>query len=151
MPRGMSDLLAQHLISSRLLPADKVEEAVRRQALSGGRLDTILLEQGIISEAGALQALADVSGFRLVNLADFESNREVAGFIPPKVAERTCVVPLSLDGGTLHVACAHPVPVKELAEMGVLLNKKLELWVALEVRVRDWISAVIRKSGAGKR
>ncbi len=46
--------------------------------LKGVCIDTVLLEQGSISEAGVLQALADVSGVRLVNLSDFEPNKAAA-------------------------------------------------------------------------
>ncbi len=138
----MPTRLAQHLIARGLLPGDRVEEALRRQAIAGGALDTVLLEQGLISEAGMLQALADVSGVRLVSLGDFEPNHEVAALIPPKIAERLCVVPLSVDGDALHVACSYPVPTQQLQEVGFLLGKRLELWIALECRIRDWLSAI---------
>jgi HEAT repeat protein len=141
----MPTKLAQHLVARGLLPAAKVEEALRRQTLGGGSLDTVLLEQGVISEAGMLQALSDASGVRLVNLADFEPNFEVAQLIPPKIAERLTVAPLSVDGDTLHVACSYPVPTQSLHEVGFLLGKQLELWVALECRIRDWIAAVYKK------
>ncbi|MBF5045118.1 FrgA protein [Aggregicoccus sp. 17bor-14] len=142
--------LAQTLVARGLLPAERAEEAVRRQAAEGGALDTVLLELGVVErglmdEAGLLQALGEASGYRPVNLADFEPNPDVASFIPPKIAERLCVVPLSLDGNTLHVACGYPVPRKELDEVGFLLGKPLELWVALEVRVREWISLIYKQ------
>ncbi len=108
-------------------------------------MDTTLLELGLVREPDALQLLGDASGYRPVNLADFEPNADVASFIPPKVAERLGVVPLSLDGNTLHVACAYPVPKKELDEVGFLLGKPLELWVAAEVRVREWIATIYRQ------
>ena len=62
----MPTRLAQHLINKGLLRADRVEEALRRQTLAGGSLDTVLLEQGLISEAGMLQALAAIGSVRLV-------------------------------------------------------------------------------------
>jgi hypothetical protein len=138
----MPTQLAQHLISRGLLPADSVEEALRNQAIAGGTLDTALLEQGTIAEAGMLQALGDVAGHRAVDLGDFEPNPDVAGFIPAKVADRMGLVPLSLDGTVLHVASIYPVPTKELQEIGFLLNKQLEVWVAVEARVRDWVATV---------
>jgi HEAT repeat protein len=138
----MADRLAQHLVQRGLLPAERVEEGLRRQALSGGTLDTALLEAGAVSEAGILQAVADVTGQRLVNLADFEANHDVASYIPPKIAERLGVVPLSVEGNALHVASCYPLPSKELEEISFLLNKRLELWVALEVRIRDWVSTI---------
>jgi hypothetical protein len=137
--------LAQVLIAQGLLPRDKAEAALRHQAAQGGSIDTALLELRLVSEQDVLQALGGASGLRPVNLADFEPNADVAAFIPPKIAERLCVVPLSLDGNTLHVACGYPVPAKDLEEVGFLLGKPLELWVAIEVRVREWISVIYRQ------
>src|SRR5688572_32419005 len=121
--------LAQHLVARGLLPAPRVEEALRRQAVAGGMLDTVLLETGAIAEAGMLQALADVSGIRLVNLADFEPNSDGAKLIPPKIAERLCVVRLSAEAYRIHGASAYPIPKRQLGGRGCLLGEKLGLWV----------------------
>ncbi len=137
--------LAQLLVARGLLPQETVEAALRQHQARGGLVDTALLETGGLRENDLLAILGEVSGFRPVNLADFEPNAEVATFIPPKIAERLCVVPLSLDGNTLHVACGYPVPRKELDEVGFLLGKPLELWVATEMRVREWIAAVYKQ------
>ncbi|MFP2934543.1 FrgA protein, partial [Pyxidicoccus sp. 3LG] len=137
--------LAQLLVSRMLLSQEKAGEVLRQHQAQGGHVDTVLLEQGVASEADVLAMLGEVSGFRPVNLMDFEPNAEVASFIPPKIAERLCAVPLSLDGNTLHVACGYPVPKKELDEVGFLLGRPLELWVALEVRIREWVSTIYRQ------
>ncbi|ADO69512.1 FrgA protein [Stigmatella aurantiaca] len=137
--------LAQFLVARGLLPQETAEAALRQQQTRGGAIDTALLELGVGNEASLLELLGEVSGYRPVNLADFEPNSDVATFIPPKIADRLCVVPLSLDGNSLHVACGYPVPRKELDEVGFLLGKPLELWVATELRVREWISAVYKQ------
>lgn len=134
----MPQRLAQHLIARGLLPARVVDEALRRLGREGGTLDTVLLEMGAVSEAGILQAISDVSGVRLVNLADFEPNAEAGPLMPAKMAHQLNVVPLSVDGAALHIACAYPLQQTQLKDVGFLLGKKLELWVALECRVRDW-------------
>ncbi|WP_375770900.1 FrgA protein [Archangium gephyra] len=141
----MPSHLAHTLIAQGLLPQDKAEEALRHQTAQGGSIDTALMERRLLPEPQVLHALGEASGLRPVNLADFEPNADVASFIPPKIADRLCVVPLSLDGSTLHVACGYPVPKKELEEVGFLLGKPLELWVATEVRVREWISVIYRQ------
>lgn len=134
----MPQRLAQHLIARGLLPARVVDEALRRLAREGGTLDSVLLEMGAVSEAGMLQAISDVSGVRLVNLADFEPNAEAGPLMPFKMARQLNVVPLSVDGTSLHLACAYPLQQPQLKDVGFLLGRKLELWVALECRVRDW-------------
>lgn len=138
----MPQRLAQHLIARGLLPARVVDDALKRLARDKGTLDTVLLEMGVISEAGALQAIADVSGLRLVNLADFEPNAEAASLMPLKMARQLGCVPLSLDGNAVHVACTWPVDQAMLKDAGVLLSRRMELWVALECRVRDWQSVL---------
>ena len=138
----MPERLAQHLISRGLLPASKVDSALKLQHVSKGGLDSALLEQGLVSEAGLLQALSDVSGLQPVNLADFEPNVEAAAQLPRKIAERLSVAPLSIDGGTLHLAVCYPAPREALKEVSFLLGKKLELWVAVECRVLDWNATV---------
>jgi hypothetical protein len=141
----MPQRLAQHLMAQGLVSAQAVDEAMRRAEKAGVGLDTALLLQGALSEAAALQAVSDVSGIRLVNLSDFEPNLEAAALMPYKMSRQVNVVPLSLDGQTLHVACAYPVPMAQLRDIGFLLGRKLELWVALEARVRDWQSVVYRQ------
>ena len=138
----MPQRLAQHLIARGLLKASTVDEALRRMNRSGGSLDTNLLEMTAISEAGILQAISDVSNVRLVNLADFEPNPDAAPVMPFKMAKQLGVVPLSVDGIALHVACTYPMPQNQLKDVGFLLGRKLELWVSLEVRVKNWQSLV---------
>ena len=110
------------------------------QQARGGALDTALLERSLLPEPALLEALAESAGLRAVNLPDFEPNAEVATLIPANVAERLCVAPLSVDGDTLHVVSAYPVPREEVQEVAFLLGKQLELWVAVEARVRQWIA-----------
>lgn len=138
----MSSRLAQVLVQRGALAPSGIDEALRHQAVTGGGLDTALLELGLIDETTLGPMLAEASGLSAINLVDFEPNRDIAGLIPPKIADRLRVVPLSLDGNILHVACTDPVPQAELNEVGFLLGKELALWIAPEARVRDWISAL---------
>ena len=134
----MPSRLAEYLVSQKLLTAEKAEEALRAQVLAGGTLDTVLLEQSVLSEVALLEALSKVSGVNSVNLNDFEPNAEVGPLFPPQIAERLGVVPLSLEEGKLHVAAGYPLPLKELDEVGVLIGKSILPWVAVSARVKDW-------------
>lgn len=141
----MNDPLLQHLVARGLVNESQVEEILLRHRERGGALDTGVLESGGLSEALLLQALAEVSGVPSIQLSDFEPNPEVGSLLPPKISERLGTIPLSLEGIKLHVACAYPIQENDLRQIGFLLNKKLELWIALEVRIRDWISVLYNK------
>jgi hypothetical protein len=139
---AMPARLAQYLIAKGLVSAERIESTLEQHALEGGKLDSAILEEGLLSEEQALEALGDLSGHRPVNLGEFEINFAVSALIPQKIADRLCITPLSLDNGLLHVACGYPVPARELREVGFLLGRELELWVALEVRVRQWLAGL---------
>ena len=134
---SMPSRLTEHLISRSLLSAEQAASALEMQRSRGGALDTRLLESSSLTELELLQAVAAVSGQRAIDLWDLEVNHQLASLIPTKIASRFGLVPLSVEGDALHVACSYPVPVRELREIGFLLKKRLELWVGLEVRIRD--------------
>lgn len=135
----MPTSLAEHLVARGVLSRDQARAALEVRATVGGSLDTALLELGNISEIRLLEALAEVSGYPSMNLAELGVDRGIAPLIPPKIADRFGIVPLTLEGDALRVACSYPVPNSALREIGFLLSKNLELSVALEVRIRAWI------------
>ncbi len=134
--------LLEHLISRGLLSVEKASAMLEAQRESGGGLDTPLLEQGALSESELLRAISEVASQRVIDLWDFEMNREAASLIPPKIADRFGLIPLSVEGNAVHVVCTYPIPSAELEEISFLLNKRLELWIGLEVRIRGWMSAL---------
>jgi HEAT repeat protein len=134
--------LTEHLLSRGLISAQQAAQALTAQRGSSNGLDTHLLEQGAIGESALLRAVSEVSGQRAIDLADFEVNPDVAPLIPPKIADRFRLVPLSVQGDALHVACCYPIPDRQLREISFLLNKRLELWIGLEVRIRDWMRSI---------
>ena len=135
----MSAALAELLVSQRRVPHERMSEALRAQALAGGALDTALLELGALPEAQLLEALGHASQLSPIHLAEFEPNAAAASFLAPELAERLGVVPLSVDGGALHVACVYPVAPEKLAELAARAGKQVVPWIAVEARVRDWL------------
>jgi hypothetical protein len=140
----MAERLEDILLARGLLSTEAMAEALRDWALGGGQLDTVLLELGGLPERALLDALAEAAGVQPLHLGDFEPNAAVAGELPAEVAERLDVVPVSVEGTTLHVASAFPVPELELAAFGALHQRRLVPWVAITARVRDWLSALYR-------
>jgi len=139
----MPTRLTEYLISRGLLSAEQAAGALDAQRRDGGPLDTRLLKAGFsLTESDLLGAIAAVSGHRAIDLWDQDVNHHAAALIPPKIASRFGLVPVSVEGDTLHVACAYPVPVRELREIGFLLKKRLEVSVGLEVRIRDWMQTL---------
>lgn len=138
----MTARLEDVLVSRGLLSTERAAEALRDHALGGGQLDTVLLELGGLSERELLSALAEAADVQPLHLADYEPNVAVAVELPADIAERLEVVPVSVEGTTLHVASAFPVPELELQALGTLRQRPIVPWVAVSARVRDWLQVL---------
>ncbi len=136
----MGRRLEEHLVARGLLTPERAVEVLRTQALLGGALDTILLDQRAVGEQELLTALGEVSGVFPIHLPDFEPNQALAREVPAALAERMGIVPLSMEGATLHVATCFPVDGEAIAAFATQLGRPVVPWVAIAARLRDWMS-----------
>ncbi len=135
----MTARLEDVLLERGLLSPERVAEALRDHALGGGQLDTVLLELGGLSERELLSALAEAAEVQPLHLGDYEPNMAMASELAAEIADRLDVVPVSIEGTTLHVASAFPVPQLELQALGTLQHRRVVPWAAVSARVRDWL------------
>ena len=138
----MTERLEEHLVARGLLSQERAEDALRSQALVGGAMDTLLLEMGALREQDLVTALGEVSGLQPIYLADYVPNPAMASALPREEAERLNIAPLSVEDGMLHVAVAHPVPMRGLERLVRKLGRSVAPWVSTDVRVRAWRSQI---------
>src|SRR5260370_12850602 len=98
--------LAQYLIAKDLVSEEGIESTLQQHAREGVKLDSAILEQGLLTEAQALESLVDVSRHRPVNPGEFEINFAVSALIQQQIAERLPTTPLSLATSFLLLAHA---------------------------------------------
>ncbi len=137
----MSLDFASQLVSEGAVTPALIDDALRRQVLSGGALDTILLELGALTEAECLAQLERVSGLDAAPASQLlTADPALASLLAPKLAERHALLPLRADGLELVVATSFPPNEEMLEEIGFLVGRELVPQVALEARVRQGIA-----------
>jgi hypothetical protein len=131
----MADLLAETLIRERLTAARDVEEALKRQVVEGGGLDTLLLEAGVIAEAALLRALGEAYSLPTAGAVEIES-------VPPHIPR---LFPL------LFAETYHLVPFRLVGQnLGVLVNRSAEpqiydrIYERLSLRVQPTVTTEVR-------
>jgi len=138
----MTERLEEHLVTRGLLSQERADDALRSQALVGGAMDTLLLEMGALREQDLVTALGEVSGLQPIYLADYVPNPAMASALPREEADRLNIAPLSVESDMLHVAVAHPVPMRGLELLVRKLGRSVAPWVSTDVRVRAWRSQI---------
>jgi hypothetical protein len=105
----MSDkALGEWLVREKMLQPDGLRRAMDIYRDTQSRLDTVILDLGLMSEANLLDALGRFHKTRTVSRAEFSAADAAAKKLPPRVALRMQVIPFSFEGKTLSVATLKP-------------------------------------------
>ncbi len=135
----MSLPLARLLVERGKVAPAAMDDALQRQALFGGSLDTNLLEMGLCTEDVLAQALGEVHRLPVANLEDLATrDARVGRLIPPRLAQKYGIVPLALSGRSLTVLTAarlHPLVQDEISFM---LSLSLRCQIVCEARLH-WL------------
>lgn len=134
--------LTSLLVRDQVASIHKIEEALQRQVLEGGEIDTILLELGAVPEnvlnayRAALFNLAPASRHQLMSVGP-----QTLAKVSKDIAERFRVVPIAFQNERLQLGISSPLADSEIRELMSLLKLDLEFRVTTEVRVEAALAA----------
>ncbi|MEO0326713.1 MAG: hypothetical protein AAF447_27465, partial [Myxococcota bacterium] len=127
--------LTSLLVRDQQVPVQKIEEAIQRQVIGGGALDTVLLELDALPENVLAAYCAASVGLAPASREMLEAPaRELLDLVPKEVAERHGVVPMRREGDTLVVAVAQPLDTETLERLAFLIGVALDQRVAAAAR-----------------
>jgi hypothetical protein len=119
-----------------VVPVKKVEEAIQRQVVSGGDLEDVLLEMGLVDENVLAAYRAALFGLLPATRDEvMKVPRELVKLVPRDAATQYGLVPLAREGRTLVVAAASPLTIEQDAELSFLLGCDLVYRIATSVRM----------------
>jgi hypothetical protein len=122
--------LTSLLVRDRVVPVSKIEEALQHQVLTGGDIETILLEMNLVPEDVLAAYRAALFGLLPATREEvMKATREALRKVPRELARGAGFVPLSLEGRTLIIAASEP-PAGELSK-----QIKAQLGCELSVRI----------------
>ncbi|MCZ7682716.1 MAG: hypothetical protein M5U28_29545 [Sandaracinaceae bacterium] len=139
--------LTSLLVRDGVVPVRKIEEALQRQVISGGDVETVLLEMDALPEnvlaayRAALYGLGPASREEIMAVAP-----EVVGLVPAEVAIEHKLIPLSVHGSVLEVALREPLSSEQEERLGFLLGFDLVARIACEVRIAAGWPTTTRRS-----
>ncbi|MEZ4324038.1 MAG: hypothetical protein R3B40_02405 [Polyangiales bacterium] len=134
--------LTSLLVRDRVVPLKKIEEAIQRQVISGGALDTVLLEVGATRENVLASYCAAVFELQAVAAGDLMNvTREVVRLVPREVAEQHRVVPIESHAGRVVLAVHEPLARDVEQQLAFLLGASIEQRVTTQARLEAALGA----------
>lgn len=142
----IGDILVENGVASREL----VERALAEARARNEHLCSRLLVHGVDEQALAA-ALSEKLGFPGLDLSRSVVEVELVDLVPQRVAEADLILPVSSEGGRLHLAMAQPTDDKILAEFRFVTGKEVSAWIAVTGALRSTIAAAYAAREKGQK
>jgi len=137
----MSNALARYLIEERGVRQDKVDTMLQRSRETGEKLDTALVESGLLAESEMLEYYATQLGLPFEgDLSKYKPLPKFSEKVPVAFARNYNLVALGELNGTVRVATCRPLDLYPMDELAGLLRQPLEPVLAPRVEISELIN-----------
>ena len=137
----MSQLLAKYLVEERGVKQDKVDHLLAKSKELGERLDTALVESGLLDEAAMLQFFSQQLGLPFeASLGAYKPYPKFAENVPAGFARNYNLVALNEVAGSIRVATCRPLDLYPMDELASLLHRPIEPVLAPRVEIAELIN-----------
>lgn len=136
----MSTKLGELLVKANIVTKEQVEQAMKAQAQEGWRLGYALIKLGFVKEDQITQFLSKQYGVPAINLANLQIDNAIIKLVPPEVARKYLVMPISRQGATLTLAMTDPTNVFAMDDIKFMTGYNVEPVVASEMAIGDAIT-----------
>ncbi|HXP33629.1 MAG TPA: ATPase, T2SS/T4P/T4SS family [Acidimicrobiales bacterium] len=127
--------LGSLLIARGLLTAEQLEAALEEQERTHRSLGRVLIDQGLVSEAGLVSTLATQLGLDYVDVTDFAVDPTAAVLISDGLARRYQALPIGWDEGRLVVAMADPSNVFAVDDIRTITGADVKMVVSTRASI----------------
>jgi len=119
----------------------RIEELAARQPCA---LPELLEREGVISERDLATLLSTTLRVRLLDLASFPLDQQVARVLRESIATKYEVVPVALEEGMVEVAMANPLDQEALKAIEFNTGRRVRPAVAMRQEIRDALAHCYR-------
>ena len=144
----MAAKIGQLLLSNNLITQSQLDKALDTQKKEGGRIGSLLIKLGFLSEDTLVKFLSKQFGVPSISLSDSKIDPSVAKFIPADIAEKYQIFPLARNGSTLTIAMVDPSNIYAIDDIKFVTGYNVEPVIAAESAVKDAIGKYYGKTDA---
>src|SRR5436305_19182 len=135
----MSQRLGDLLVREKVINHDQLTQALRKQRETGGRIGSVLVKMGLLTDEEVTNFLSRQYGVPAINLKFVEIDPNVVKLIPQETARKHQILPLSRVGASLTIAMVDPTNVFAMDDIKFMTGFNIEPVVASESAIMERI------------
>jgi general secretion pathway protein E len=127
--------LGPTLLDTGVVDQRTLERARRVAAETGGRLDRILTQLGLVSDRGLAETLAQLIGVPLVGAADYPESPLFVDQLPSKFLRKARALPIAATEDRAILAMADPLDVFTARAVAAAIGRQVVVAVAVPIEL----------------
>ncbi|MCK5004075.1 MAG: type IV-A pilus assembly ATPase PilB [Candidatus Aminicenantes bacterium] len=131
--------LGDFLLSDKLITKEQLDQALETQKKEPGKIGSVLIRLGFVTEEDIAQALSKQFGYPSINLSKFEIDEKVVELIKPEIARKHIVMPVHRIGSILTIAMGDPSNLFVLEELRFSTNLRIQAVISPESSILETI------------
>ena len=135
----MANRFGDILVKTAKINPLQLQEALALQKEQGGRVGSLLVKLGHLSEYDLVEALAQHFGVPAIGLDGIEIDEVVIKIVPADIARKYTILPVSKAGATITLAMIDPTNVFAMDDVKFMTGYRVEPVVASETSLRNAI------------
>jgi len=134
-------------VDAKVISSDDLSQALEIQQGEGGRLGSILVRMGVLSESTLLEFLSQHYGVSTVELSTCSIDESLRGMVPYELVHQHLVLPVRKTTSRLSLAMADPTNTSLLDELRFRTGLHIIPMVATESDLRTAITSLYGQQG----
>ncbi|HNX97113.1 MAG TPA: type II secretion system protein GspE, partial [Candidatus Aminicenantes bacterium] len=128
----MAMRIGEFLLKEKKITDEQLQHALEIQKKEPGKLGSIFIRLGYVSEEDIAQVLSKQFGYPSINLSKFEIDERVIELIKPEIARKHIVIPIHRIGSNLTLAMSDPSNLFVQEEIRFSTNLRIQAVIAPE-------------------
>ena len=130
------------LVEAGAITEEELQEALAYQKEHGGRIGSVILEMGFISQELLITVLTTQMGIDYVEVRACKLDEDILKLVPENLVNKYKAIPIGYDENNpnvLRVAMVDPMDINAIDDIGIATNTQVEPLLAMEDDIMETI------------
>jgi len=149
--RAITKRIGEVLLERGVIDQAGLEKALTHQKQNGGLIGRALVELNIATEEEIALALTAQYGFPYLPLDNYELDEDLTSIISEQVARQYCLIPIDRIGNALTLAMADPSNVQAIEDVELSTKCVVQAFVSTPTDIYKAVDRYYKKFSSNKK
>ncbi|MDU5107366.1 GspE/PulE family protein [Clostridium sp.] len=117
----------------------ELQNALKTQKLLGKKLGTVLVEEGIVSEADIIEAIIEQTGIERIDLNNVSFDKKAINIVPQNLCKKYNLIAFGFKDNKIKVAMSDPLNIFAIDDISISTSLEVKTYIASSKEIEKFI------------